>query len=182
MGQSGQFYRNDWHRRPAAMWMPTVLEFCLQEQCALDTAGRLKLSATAWRDFQRHTDGEVVLYCLPEGAIGIFPPDLWAQIHQPVTTAGVSPADSLVLRRQMRRFGALAQSAVISNQGRVTLPPLFRDYAGLVAGQDVHVSGCELGVEVWQPARWAAELEQVQKHFHEKGAQQMHADLIRSTP
>jgi DNA-binding transcriptional regulator/RsmH inhibitor MraZ len=87
------------------------------------------------------------------------------------------PATSLVARRTMRRFGALSQGASISNQGRITVPPMFREYADLLTGEQVVVSGCETGVELWNPARWEAELATIHQHVRDKGAQEMSADL-----
>ena len=154
-----------------------MLEFCAQELCRLDDAGRLKLGAGVLRDFARHTDGDVVLYCLPEGAIGVYPPDTWDTMRNQASPSVEGPATSLVTRRTMRRFGALSQSGSISNQGRITVPPMFREYAGLVTGEQALIVGCEIGVELWNQSRFEEELATIHQHVRDKGQQEMSADL-----
>jgi len=40
----------------------------------------------------------------------------------------------------------------------VTLPEAFREYAGLIAGGKVRVVGVEIGLEIWEPERFNAEM------------------------
>lgn len=154
-----------------------MLEFCAQEQCSLDSAGRLKLGADVVRDFQRHHEEQVILYCLPEGAIGVFPPDTWQEIRGEKQQAVDQFADNLVVRRNLRRFGASCHLTTITNQGRITIPASFREYAALEPGQQIMLVGNELGVELWNQARWQVELDVVNQHVRSKGDQQMTADI-----
>ena len=77
----------------------------------------------------------------------------------------------------MRRFGALSKSEMISAQGRITVPVPYRNYAGLIPGEDVIVVGCEIGIELWNASRWSEELEKINIHFNEKGEREMSSDL-----
>ena len=154
-----------------------MLEFCGQEQCTLDAAGRVKVSAGLLRDFQRHTEGEVVLYCLPEKAIGIYPPRVWQDMRRAETGNLSAAGRGMLARRQMRRFGAMSTGAKLTNQGRLTVPPLFREFAELESGAPVMLVGCEVGAELWSVARWQAEMGLLQDHAQSKGDMEMDADL-----
>lgn len=154
-----------------------MLEFCGQESCTIDSAGRIKVAAGLLRDFQRHTDGDVVLYCLPERAIGIYPPKVWEDMRQAEADARKAAGASMLARRQMRRFGAMSTGASLSNQGRLTVPPLFREFAQLEPNEPAMLVGCEIGVELWSMDRWKLEMGLLQDHAESKGLLEMDADL-----
>lgn len=57
-------------------------------------------------------------------------------------------------KRQMRRFFAAgAHSVDVDAAGRIMLPPLLREYAGLK--KDVAVTGSGDRIEIWDAATWA---------------------------
>ena len=59
-----------------------MLSFCGQDITKLDANGRLKLSPRVISDFQEHGGFEVVMHCLPEGAIAIYPEDIYLKMRQ----------------------------------------------------------------------------------------------------
>ena len=89
-------------------------------------------------------------------------------------------SNSLLFRRSLRRFGAMSQPQVISKQGRLTLPPAYRDYADLQSGTDTVVVGVEIGVEIWNAQRWAEELKVINGHMSDKGELEMAEDLMNN--
>jgi division/cell wall cluster transcriptional repressor MraZ len=153
-----------------------MLEFCGQDLCTLDSNGRVKLPTTFLRDFRRRSEASVVMHCLPEGALAVYPPDVWRAMREAEAGPSERVGRSVVARRNLRRFGALSQGCALSNQGRITIPTLFREYAELLPGGPVMLVGCEIGVEIWNTERWSAEMALVQKHLHDKGANEMAAD------
>ena len=155
-----------------------MLEFCGQEQCTIDANGRIKLSANMLRDYRRHTDGEVVLHCLPEGSIAAYPPKVWEIMRGNETNKVDLAARSVVYRRNLRRFGAMSLGVTISNQGRITVPAAYREYADLVPNSEILLIGCEIGVEIWNIDRWLEESELIRKHVTDKAEQEMNADLF----
>ena len=155
-----------------------MLEFCGQERCIIDGTGRLKLSTNLLRDYQRHTDNEIVLYCLPEGAIVAYPPSVWQRMRGHEANKAILAARSVVYRRTLRRFGAMSQGVKISNQGRITIPSAYREYAKLVPNTEVLLIGCEIGVEIWNAERWLSESQLIQEHIFEKVKIEMDADLL----
>jgi MraZ protein len=63
--------------------------------------------------------------------------------------------------RQMRRYiFSAATEGDLDRQGRVTLPAALMKYAKLE--RDVVVAGVQDHVEIWDPATWHAQLEEVE--------------------
>jgi DNA-binding transcriptional regulator/RsmH inhibitor MraZ len=120
----------------------------------------------------------VVLHCLPEGAVAVYPEEVYRDMRRGEARPAERAGESLVFRRQLRRFGALSQSERISPQGRITLPASFREYAGLVPGGEMMVVGVEIGLEIWSRERWEQEMIRIQAHMADKGEREMAADLV----
>jgi len=66
----------------------------------------------------------------------------------------------------------------ISTQGRITIPPEYRDFAGLSAAGGIVVAGVEIGIEIWDRARWQEEQKNLMEHAREKGEREMAGDLL----
>jgi DNA-binding transcriptional regulator/RsmH inhibitor MraZ len=156
-------------------------EFCGQETCLLDANGRVKLSPRFLNDFRQYGN-EVVLHCLPEGALGVYPRHIWQQMRQNEPRPATRAATSLVFRRQLRRFGAYSQAESISNQGRITVPNEFRELVQLIPGEPATLVGCEIGIEIWNGARWKEESRRLLEHEAQRGDMEMDADLDQLRP
>ena len=146
----------------------------------MDANGRLRLSAGLWRDFARAAKAEAVLFCLPEGGLGLYPLSTWKTMRRQADGPAAAAADNLVVRRRLRRFGALAISVEVTRQGRITIPPAFREHAGIAPQSAVALVGVEIGVEIWNLERWRGELARIRQHMTDKGEQEMEADLRRA--
>ena len=153
-----------------------MLAFCGLDRCSVDANGRIKLSPRVIEDFTRRGN-DVVLHCLPEGAVAVYPEDIYLEMRRSVPDPAQRAAESMVFRRTLRRFGAWSQSEKISAQGRITLPAEYREHAGLVPGGEVMVVGNEIGVELWNRERWLKEQEMIMEHAREKGEREMESDL-----
>lgn len=154
-----------------------MLEFCGQETCRLDANGRFKLSAGILRDFERHSDGALILFCLPEGALGLYPPAVWESMRSPAEAPGKEAGHSMLMRRSMRRFGAFTQRVELTRQGRITVPTIFREHAGIDSGEQIVLLGVEIGAEIWKPDRWKQELAVISDHMVRKGDEELKSDL-----
>ena len=82
----------------------------------------------------------------------------------------------MLFRREQRRFGAWSTPEKISTQGRITIPPEYRDFAGLSG--NVIVVGVEIGVEIWDRARWMEDQKNIMEHAREKGEKEVAGDLV----
>ncbi|NLK83317.1 MAG: hypothetical protein GX280_04440 [Lentisphaerae bacterium] len=144
----------------------------------MDANGRLKLSPRVINDFMESCGGEIVMHCLPEGAVAVYPESIYLEMRRQENEPAARAASSTVFRREMRRFGALSSSGRISEQGRLTVPQGFRDYGKLCPGENILVVGIEIGIELWNTERWNAELEKMNAHAIAKGESEMASDLI----
>jgi division/cell wall cluster transcriptional repressor MraZ len=151
--------------------------FCGQERCLVDANGRIKLSPRFEQDFRRAGAVEVVLHCLPENALAVYPLATWEQLRAGEERTVAQAATSIVARRQLRRFGAMTQVEALTNQGRVTIPPGFRSLLQLEPGTEAMIVGCETGVEIWNAEHWRAELAMLRNHEAQRAEAEMRADV-----
>jgi len=153
-----------------------MLQFCGQDRCLVDANGRVRLGPRFLADF-RQNGGDVVLHCLPEGALGVYPEGTWQKMRQGEARPELQAARSVVQRRRLRRFGAMSQAERLTNQGRITVPPGYRELLELQPGIEAVLVGCEIGIEVWNKIRWQAEFRRLHEHELQKAEGEMRADL-----
>ena len=84
-----------------------MLIFCGQEHCLIDSNGRLKLPQRFIDDFTLRCGGEVVMHGLPEGAVALYPEEVYREMREREVEAVDSIGSSFAARRSLRRFGAL---------------------------------------------------------------------------
>ncbi len=114
-------------------------------QPRLDDKGRLILPAK-FRD--ELLDG-VVITKSQDGCLDIWPR---AEFESQTQGFAASPMTPKPTRDFSRVLFASASDEVPDKQGRVTVPPALRSYAGL--DRNVVVIGANNHVEVWEPAAW----------------------------
>ncbi len=156
-----------------------MLAFCGFDECVIDGSGRIKLSPRAIEDF-RNKGGDIVLRCLPEGAVAVYPEEIYLQMRRAEEHPVERAAESFVMRQKLRMFGGLTEPERISPQGRITVPPKFREFADLASGAAAVVVGVEIGVEIWNRSRWDEEQRKYMEHNLEKREREMSSDLDAS--
>ena len=111
----------------------------------LDEKGRLILPAK-YRD--RFTEGLVVTkgqeYCLY-----VFTMEEFRQVREKIVAASTG---SRQMRAFVRVFLAGASDEVPDKQGRITIPPALREYAGL--DRETAVVGTGERLEIWNADAW----------------------------
>ena len=122
----------------------------------LDDKGRLILPAR-FRD--QLLDGLVITRG-QERCLYIFPMQEFQQMHEEMRQA---PLTNKEARDYQRVFLSGASSELPDKQGRVTVPPLLRTYAGLE--RDVAVIGAGARVELWDLPTWESYLGEVEPVF-----------------
>ena len=105
-----------------------MLIFCGQEHCLIDSNGRLKLPQRFIDDFTLRCGGEVVMHGLPEGAVALYPEEVYREMREREVEAVDSIGSSFAARRSLRRFGALACPAPLTRQGSITHPAAVRGW------------------------------------------------------
>jgi MraZ protein len=94
---------------------------------------------------------QVVLQKGIEPCVYVLPVDEWERQVRRVTELPTTNPDA---RRYARHFFSQASSERVDGQGRLTVPAVYREYAGL--RDEVVIAGTGRRVEIWDPARWEA--------------------------
>lgn len=127
-------------------------------QPRLDDKGRLFLPAK----FRDDLAEGLVITKGQERCLYVFPLGEWGRITDGLRSAPVTG-------KHVRDFGrvlfASASHEVPDKQGRITVPPALREYAGLT--RDCVVIGANTRVEVWDSAAWEAYLTQTEPGYAE---------------
>ena len=122
----------------------------------LDEKGRLILPAKYRNDLA----GGVVITKGQERCLYVFPP---AEFERRAVELRAAPVTAKAARDYSRVFFASAFDQVPDKQGRVTIPPGLRDYAGLQ--RDCVVIGADTRLEIWDEAAWTAYLADNEEAF-----------------
>ncbi|MGN6090360.1 MAG: division/cell wall cluster transcriptional repressor MraZ [Actinomycetales bacterium] len=124
----------------------------------LDDKGRFVLPAK-FRD--QLAEGLVVTRG-QERCLYVFPMDEFTRLTDVMRQA---PVTSKAARDYMRVFLSGASDEVPDKQGRVTVPPMLRTYAGLE--REITVIGAGARLEVWDAATWERYLSEQEQGFAE---------------
>jgi DNA-binding transcriptional regulator/RsmH inhibitor MraZ len=159
-----------------------MLPFFGHEKVSIDSNGRVKLSPRFASDFREYGNGngQIVLFCLPEGGLAVYPEEIFLQMRRAEAHPAERAAESLLQRRKMRLSGAMTHSDSISNQGRITIPHFLREHTGLHPNIQSVMVGVEIGLEIWTLETWASEFGKARNHANEKGELEMASDLYCS--
>jgi MraZ protein len=113
----------------------------------LDDKGRLALPAR----FRPDLEGGLVICKGQDRCLYVFPVTEFSRVTDALRSAPVTD-------RRVRDYGrvlfASASNETPDGQGRITVPPTLRLYAGLT--KDCVVIGANTRLEIWDAAAWAA--------------------------
>ena len=124
----------------------------------LDEKGRLVLPAK----FREQLAEGVVITKGQERCLFAFPMAEFERITEALAQA---PVTHRAVRDYSRVFFASASHEVPDKQGRITIPPSLRTYAGLE--RDCIVIGANTRVEIWATAAWETYLADREQSFAE---------------
>ncbi len=124
----------------------------------LDEKGRLILPAK----YREELAGGVVITKGQERCLYVFPQDEFTRITQALRTA---PVTAKSVRDYSRVFFASASDELPDKQGRITVPPALRAYAGL--DRDCVVIGANTRLEIWDTQAWDTYLAAQEDSFAE---------------
>lgn len=139
--------------RPREANTPVILG---EQPLRLDEKGRIVLPAK-WRP--QFTEGLVIAKS-QEHCLSVFPLAEFNQVSQRLKGA---PTSDRRTRDYVRIFFASAYDEVPDRQGRVTVPPALRDYAGLT--RDCVAIGANTRAELWDQAAWSTYLSNSEPAF-----------------
>jgi MraZ protein len=122
------------------------VEFVGEHVHTLDAKGRL-IFPVRMRD---QLGPQVTLQKGIERCVYVYPPDEWERRVRDVNEK--LPMTDPNARRFARFFFSQASREQVDRQGRLTIPPAFREYAGLE--REVVVVGNGPRAEIWDRAAW----------------------------
>jgi len=127
----------------------------------IDAKNRMSLPAGFRSELQRRSDHPPILtngqHCLE-----LHPFEDWERFEQQIVGIATIDPQAQALARMMVS-GAV--ECPIDKQGRILVPQLLREYAGLE--RDVTVAGDGTKIELWNSARFEANLIQTQARYEE---------------
>lgn len=126
----------------------------------LDDKGRLALPAR----FRPDLEGGLVICKGQDRCLNVFPVTEFARVTAALRGASVT-------ERRVRDYGrvlfASASNETPDAQGRITIPPPLREYAGLT--KDCAVIGADTRIEIWDAQAWQNYLETTEPAFADMG-------------
>jgi MraZ protein len=122
----------------------------------LDDKGRLFLPAK----YREELSGGLVITKGQERCLYVFPLAEFQRITEALRAA---PVTAKAVRDYSRVFFASASDELPDKQGRITIPPALRGYAGL--DRDCVVIGANTRLEIWDSQAWETYLEQSEQQF-----------------
>lgn len=127
-------------------------------QPRLDDKGRLILPAK----YREELAGGLVITKGQERCLYVFPVGEFQRITDALRTA---PVTAKSVRDYSRVFFASASDEELDKQGRITIPPALREYAGLA--RDCIVIGANTRLEIWDAEAWESYLGEQEQAFAE---------------
>ncbi|MFC7405350.1 division/cell wall cluster transcriptional repressor MraZ [Georgenia alba] len=124
----------------------------------LDDKGRLILPAK----FRDKLAAGVVLTRGQERCLYAFPQREFEEMH---TRLRQAPVTSKQARDYLRVFLSGASDDLPDKQGRITIPPGLRQYAGLE--RELAVIGAGTRIEIWDATAWTTYLQEQEQAFAE---------------
>ena len=88
-----------------------------------------------------------------------YPPEKWQEIES--KASGLSQVNPE--HRAFLRFLSSAELCEFDNQGRILIPPMLREDAGM--DQEVVLAGVLTNFEIWDKAAWDRQSEQDMQNF-----------------
>lgn len=125
----------------------------------LDDKGRLILPAK----FRKGLEGGLVVTRGQERCLYVF---AMSEFERITAAMNNTPVTSRAVRDFQRVFLSAASDEIPDKQGRVTIPAVLRDYAGLA--RECTVIGAGSRVEVWATDAWNDYLAQTEDAFSEQ--------------
>lgn len=124
----------------------------------LDEKGRVILPAK----FREELSQGLVLTRGQDRCLYVFSSKEFESVHETIRQA---PITSKQARDYLRVFLSGASDEIPDKQGRVTIPPALREYAGL--GKELMVIGVGSRAEIWDAKSWVDYLAKQENSFSE---------------
>lgn len=123
----------------------------------VDTKGRLAIPAKFREILTSQFDGRLILTHFDQ-CLWAYPVPVWQNLEKKISEL---PQFLEEVKALQRVFVSAACESPLDKQGRILLPSLLRDYAGLK--EEAILVGMTQRIEIWAKERWEKVFEQSQK-------------------
>jgi MraZ protein len=132
---------------------------------SIDAKGRLIMPAK----YREQLGSEFVVTKGLDGCLFVYPQEEWQSIETKFREVPLTTKDA---RKFSRFFFAGAAACVIDKQGRILLPSVLREFAGLE--KDVVLVGVLNRIEIWDKAKWEEtngydDMDEIAEHMADLG-------------
>ena len=133
---------------------------------SIDAKGRMIIPVK----FREELGDEFVVTKGMDGCLYLYPFEAWKEFEEKLRSMPVTVnAES---RKFARFFMAGASTVELDKQGRILIPPVLREFAGLT--KNIVVAGVLERVEVWDKEKWVQnsrydDLDEIAAHMSEIG-------------
>ena len=132
---------------------------------SVDVKGRLIVPAK----FREQLGEEFIVTKGLDGCLFVYPMSEWKTIEEHFRDIPLTTKDA---RKFTRFFFAGAATCDVDKQGRILIPAVLREYAGLQ--KEVVLVGVLNRIEIWDAAKWASDseyedMDEVAEHMAELG-------------
>ncbi|MEX3610191.1 division/cell wall cluster transcriptional repressor MraZ [Rothia sp. LK2588] len=135
----------------------------------LDDKGRIILPAK----FREELAEGLVITRGQERCLYVFSMAEFQRIHEQLRSAPISSKQS---RDYIRVFLSGASDETPDKQGRITIPPMLRKYAGL--DKELAVIGAGSRAEIWDMATWESYLQEKETEFSETDEDELQGFML----
>lgn len=119
----------------------------------IDDKGRLKVPTDLRRPLEERWGGDLFVTSVLGDSALIYPLPVWEEIESRLLAM---PATDRVRQRFLERVGYFGQQLRLDGQGRLVMPPILRESAGITG--EVVVSGSLDHLVVWNRDRFVKKL------------------------
>jgi len=146
-----------------------LLGFCGTFNCVIDDKGRLSIpSKIRPGDIDSSKKkgipaGETLVVTQGlDGCLSLYPEAEWAKVQNRLETLSFTQKDFRYFNRRLNQYTSHVR---LDRAGRIHIPEVLRQLAGLQ--KDVLVVGVNQTIEIWDPARYQAYLDNYGRTYEE---------------
>lgn len=130
-------------------------------ELTIDAKGRFNVPSR-FRDTLRERYDERLIITNFDNCLVAYPFSEWVEIERKASSLSMVRKEA---KRFLRFFVSGAAECSLDRQGRVLIPPVLRDFAGL--DRDIVLAGMLSRMEIWSRERWNEELKLSKESFED---------------
>ena len=127
----------------------------------IDTKGRISIPSGFRAELERRSDRPPILTNAFQ-CLHLYPYEDWIEVERKIVENSTEDLDMQAYQRMMISG---ASECPIDKQGRMLIPQILREHAGLE--KEVAIAGTGLRIELWDKSRFDADMLRTQARFHE---------------